>query len=115
MKMRIVNLETGMPDLDTARRRLIAEIAAARRDRFRLMKLIHGWGSSGKGGTLCTGIRKSLGRRIREGRVACFVTGERFSSDTNEGRELAQRQPSLRKDPDFNRANPGITIVELTP
>jgi hypothetical protein len=43
------------------------------------------------------------------------VLGERFSSDTQEGRALAQRHPSVRADRDFNRANPGITLIELAP
>jgi hypothetical protein len=113
--MRTINLEAGLPDLDTARRRLLAEMDAARKAGVRLLKVIHGWGSSGKGGTLAIGIRKSLRLRVKEGRVVAFVPGERFSSDTNEGRELLQRHPSLRGDRDCNRPNPGITIVELTP
>lgn len=111
--MHHVNLETGRPDLDTARRRLLSEMAAARRKGVRLLKVIHGWGSSGAGGTLAVGIRKSLRLRVKEGKAVAVVPGERFSSDTNEGRELAQRHPSVRGDRDFNRANPGITLVEL--
>ncbi|MBI2928885.1 MAG: Smr/MutS family protein [Verrucomicrobia bacterium] len=111
--MRTINLESGLPDLDTARRRLLAELDAARKDGARVLKVIHGWGSSGAGGTLAVGIRKSLRLRIKEGKATLVVPGERFSSDTNEGRELAQRHPSVRADRDFNRANPGITILEL--
>jgi hypothetical protein len=113
--MRVINLEAGHPDLDTARRRLLVEIETARRQGTRLIKVIHGWGSSGAGGKLCGGIRRSLRLRIKEGKALSVVPGERFSSDTNEGRELAQRHPSVRGDRDFNRANPGITIVELAP
>ena len=113
--MRAINLEAGLPDLDTARRRLLAEIETARRQGERLLKVIHGWGSSGAGGTLCVGIRKSLRLRMKEGKALAVIAGERFSGDTNEGRELAQRHPSVRGDRDFNRMNPGVTIVELAP
>lgn len=111
--MRIVNLELGMPDVDTARRRLIGELDSARRNRTRLLKVIHGWGSSGQGGKLGPAIRKSLRLRLKEGKVAFVLPGERFSSDSDEGRELAKRHPSVRTDRDFNRANPGITVVEV--
>jgi hypothetical protein len=113
--MRVINLETGRPDLDTARRRLLGELAAARQSGARLVKVVHGWGSSGSGGALCVGIRKSLRLRVKEGVALAVVPGERFSSDTNEGRELLRRHPHLRSDHDYNRANPGITVVELAP
>src|SRR6266571_1076173 len=106
--MRTINLESSMPDVDTARRRLLAEMDAARKQDVRVFKVIHGWGSSGEGGKLGPAIRKSLRLRVKEGKATLVVPGERFSSDTNEGRELAQRHPSVRSDRDFNRANPGI-------
>jgi hypothetical protein len=111
--MRTINLEAGSPTVEDARRRLLSEMEAARRDGIRLLKIIHGWGSSGAGGKLGPAIRRSLRLRVQEGRAARVVTGERFSSDSLEGRELAQRYPSIRGDRDFNRANPGITLVEL--
>lgn len=115
MSLATVNLEAGFPSVDEARRRLLAEMDAARRAGVRLLKVIHGWGSSGEGGKLGPAIRKSLRLRVKEGRALSVVPGERFSSDTNEGRELLQRHPALRRDRDFNRANPGITLVELAP
>jgi len=113
--MLAVNLETGRPTVDEARRRLLAEMDAARRAGVRVLKVIHGWGSSGAGGKLGPAIRKSLRLRVKEGQATLVVPGERFSSDTHEGRELAGRHPQVRGDRDFNRANPGITIVELVP
>ncbi len=113
--MRSVNLEAGRPTVDEARRRLLAAIDAARKSRIRVLKVIHGWGSSGEGGALGPAIRRSLRLRVKEGRAVAVVPGEQFSSDTAEGRELLRRHPSLHSDRDFNRANPGITIVELAP
>lgn len=113
--MRTVNLEAGHPRVDYARRRLLAEFDSAGKAGAKVLKVIHGWGSSGEGGKLGPAIRKSLRLRVKEGRARLVVAGERFSSDTLEGRELAQRHPSVRADRDFNRANPGVTIVELNP
>ena len=111
--MRTVNLEAGFPSVDDARRRLLAEMDAARKDGVRVIKVVHGWGSSGEGGKLGPAIRKSLRLRVKEGKAVLVIPGERFSGDTNEGRDLLQRHPHLRRDRDFNRANPGITLVEL--
>ncbi len=111
--MHTINLKAAFPTVDEARRRLLTEMQAAGQRNARVLKVIHGWGSNGEGGAIAVGIRKSLRLRVKEGRAILVIPGERFSSDTIEGRELLQRYPSIRRDPDFNRANPGITIVEL--
>ena len=111
--MRTINLEHNLPSLDEARRRLLVQMEAARRDGDRVLKVVHGYGSSGSGGVLCTGIRKSLRLRVKEGKAICVVPGERFSTDANEARDLLKRHPSLRGDRDLNRQNPGITVVDL--
>jgi len=111
--LRTINLEAGWPDLETARRRLLAEMVSARSQGARVLKVIHGYGSSGSGGVLAVGIRKSLRLRVKEGKALTVIPGERFSADANETRALLQKYPQLRRDGDLNRANPGITIVEL--
>lgn len=113
MSCRVVNLERGLPSLEEARRKLLDELQEAARSGVRLLKVVHGYGSTGSEGVLCAGIRKSLRLRVKEGRARTIVPGELFSSDKNETRELLKRNPSLRGDRDLNRANPGITIVEL--
>lgn len=113
--MRSIQLKNGLPTVDEARRRLLAEMESARAAGVRVLKVIHGWGSSGEGGVLGPAIRRSLRLRVKEGRAVLVVPGERFGSDTEEGRQLAGRHPSVRGDVDFNRANPGITVVELVP
>lgn len=111
--MRTINLEQNQPTLEEARRQLLARMEAARREGERVLKIVHGYGSSGEGGVLCAGIRRSLRLRVKEGKALRMVPGERFSSDANEARELLQRHPALRHDRDLNRQNPGITLVEL--
>ena len=113
MSFATINLEAGFPTVDDARRRLLSEMQSARARGVRVLKVIHGWGSSGEGGRLGPAIRKSLRLRVKEGKASLVLPGERFSSDSNEGREFVQRHPALRKDRDYNRANPGITLVEL--
>lgn len=55
-----VNLELGRPSADEALRRLEHELAAKRHLRAKAMKIIHGYGSSGKGGRIRTASRKYL-------------------------------------------------------
>ena len=70
--IRTYNVETGLPILDEARRLVIGEIKRAKREGVKVLRVIHGYGSSGKGGTLCVGLRKSFGLRKKEGVMSVF-------------------------------------------
>ena len=60
ISMKELNLEQGMPTVDTALRWLEAELHAARKMGRPGLKLIHGYGSSGTGGKIRTACRKYL-------------------------------------------------------
>jgi DNA-nicking Smr family endonuclease len=61
-----VNLEAGYPTVEEARQLLKVELEKCRR-KVAIIKVIHGYGSSGVGCALRQGIRKSVIRR-RKGR-----------------------------------------------
>src|SRR5213594_2572299 len=93
------NVEAGLPTLDDARRLVIGEIKRARREGVKVLKVIHGYGSSGKGGALCVGLRKSFGLRKKEGVIRDFIAGEEFSIFNENTLNLLEAVPKLRADP----------------
>ena len=111
--LREINIKDGMPTIDEARRRLIDELTMAKRQGITALKLIHGYGSSGEGGALRVALRKSLSIRKREGRIRSYVAGEKWSIFEDGAREILDHCPDLRRDPDLNRHNNGITIILL--
>ena len=111
--VRTFNIERDMPTVDEARRLVIAEIKQAKRDGVRVLKVIHGYGSSGKGGALCTGLRKSFGLRKKEGVIRDFIPGEEFSIFNETALNLVETVPELRGDPDLEATNEGITVLWL--
>jgi hypothetical protein len=111
--IREFNVEAGLPTLDEARRLVIGEIKQAKRDGARVVKVIHGYGSSGKGGKLCVGLRKSLGLRKKEGVIKDFIAGEDFSIFNDRVLALLDTVPELRGDPDLGATNEGVTIIWL--
>ena len=102
-----------MPSLDEARRLVIEEIRRAKRERVKILKVIHGYGSSGKGGALCVGLRKSFKLRKKEGVIRDFVAGEDFSIFNGTVLKMLEAAPDLRGDPDLNATNEGVTVVWL--
>ena len=111
--IRILNIEAGFPTLDDARRQVVAEIRKAKREGVRVLKVIHGYGSSGKGGTLNHGLRKSFALRKKENVIKDFVPGESFDIFNATVLALLEAVPALRGDPDLGQANLGITILWL--
>jgi len=110
---RTFNVEAGLPTLDEARRLVIEEIKQAKRSGARVLKIIHGYGSSGKGGALCVGLRKSFGLRKKEGIIKDFIAGEDFTIFNDTVLVLLEAVPELRGDPDLGATNEGVTILWL--
>jgi hypothetical protein len=102
-----------MPTLDEARRMVADQIRHARHAGARVLKVIHGYGSSGKGGVLCVGLGKSFALRKKEGVIRDFIAGEDFSIFNNTVLALLEAVPEIRGDPDLNATNEGVTVLWL--
>jgi hypothetical protein len=113
MVVQTYNVEASFPTVDEARRLVIEEIRQAKRAGVRVLKIIHGYGSSGKGGALCVGLRKSFRLRKKEGVIKDFVAGEDFSLFNATTLAMLEAVPEFRGDPDLNATNEGVTILWL--
>lgn len=112
-RLRTVNIEEGFPTRDEALQRLEAALGRARKDGTVVVKVIHGYGSTGSGGVLRYAVRNFLRRRKEKGELALFVNGESFSSFDERSRQLFKIAPEMLLDADLGRGNQGITIVLL--
>jgi hypothetical protein len=106
-------LKQGRPTVAEARQRLLAELQQARQRGDRVLKLIHGYGSSGSGGVLKDAIRASLRRRLKEGAIRAFVAAEKWDTLDEACRSMLAECPELARDPDFHNYNQGVTFVLL--
>jgi hypothetical protein len=113
MSIQCYNVERDWPSLEEARRQVMGEIRRAKAQGVRVLKVIHGWGSSGKGGTLCAGLRKSFTLRKKEGVIRDFAAGEYFSVFNPTVLAMLEAVPELRGDPDLNQTNEGVTLLWL--
>ena len=110
---RVVKLKQGMPTVEQALGRLERELEQARKERCRVLTLIHGYGSSGRGGAIREEIRAKLQYLKYRGEINDVFTGEHFSTGNGPGRNLLRRFPFLRQHSDLNKGNRGITLVVL--
>ena len=106
-----INLEMGMPPVDQALARLDRELTLARQQRRSIIKLIHGYGSSGTGGDIRIAVQKRLRELQDQGSIRACIFGEDWSASDAHAWALLKLQPALKADPDLGKRNPGITIV----
>ncbi len=109
--MRTINIEIGMPNSEDAMNTLNNRIYSERASRARCVKIIHGYGSTGKGGILKKACRQKLMGYRRSGIIKAYCPGENFGPFSEEGRKLVELCPELKNDLDWGRENPGVTIV----
>lgn len=108
-----VNIKAGMPSRAEAKQRLIARIDEARRSGTAVLKIIHGYGSQGVGGTIRVALRKTLERLAAEGRLGRIVHGEHWDIFDEATQGLLGDYAELSGDPDLGQQNAGITIIEV--
>jgi hypothetical protein len=112
-KLTIIDLEAGFPDRIQALRKLESALAEAREKQVSVMKIVHGYGSSGVGGILRPVVRNFLRQAKERGDIRLFVTGESFSSFDQRSKDLIHEAPQLLLDSDLGGGNNGITLVLL--
>lgn len=109
-----VNLEQGRPLVETALKRLSNELALAKSQNVRVLTLIHGYGSSGKGGSIRIECRKMLDHLLQQSSLKSRINGEDFQLRTGAGKALIRRFPGLEKSCHSDFRNPGVTIAVLS-
>lgn len=111
---KIVNLEQGLPTVDTALQRLQREISTAKMEKVCLLTLIHGYGASGKGGAIRKESRKTLDYLCQKGEINAFIPGEEFHRRHGQTKHLVSRYPVLANHPYIGQQNKGITVVVVS-
>jgi hypothetical protein len=93
--------------------RLEREISVARVEKHSLLKIVHGYGSTGAGGDIRIAVQRRLVELQEAGQVRGCIFGEHWSKSDERAWQLVQERPELKKDSDLGRRNPGITILIL--
>jgi hypothetical protein len=111
LPIKTVNLKSDMPEVHEALQRLDRELVLARQSKHTLLKLIHGYGSTGAGGDIRIAVQKRLVEMVQSGQIRGCIFGENWSKSEEATWKLMQSNNDLKTDPDLGRGNRGITIV----
>ncbi len=111
--MKTANLKSDMPLVREALQRLDRELAVARQEKAALLKLVHGYGSTGEGGDIRIAVQKRLLELSQNGQIRGCIFGENWLKSDEASWKLLKSHPELKRDSDLGRGNRGITIVLL--
>ena len=108
-----MNLKSDWPTVQQALERLEREVALARDQECPVLKVIHGYGSTGAGGDIRLAVQKRLREMVVAGDIGGCIFGENWSKSDEQTWCLLQARVELKTDRDLGRRNPGITVVIL--
>jgi hypothetical protein len=109
--IKTVNLKAGMPTVLEALQHLDRELGQTRQSGGAVIKLIHGYGSSGAGGEIRIAVQRRLTEMAGRGEIRGCIFGEDWAKSDGRAWALISSRPELKRDPDLGRRNLGITIV----
>jgi len=111
--MKTVNLKEGMPQVHQALSQLDGELARARAEGYGLVKLVHGYGSTGAGGEIRIAVQRKLREMSDHGQIRGCIFGEDWSRSNEQTWTLLGSHADLKHDRDLGKLNRGITVVML--
>ncbi|MBZ5573384.1 MAG: hypothetical protein LAO09_16065 [Acidobacteriia bacterium] len=102
-----------MPLVHQALIQMERELAVARAKGNGLVKLIHGYGSTGTGGEIRIAVQKRLIEMRDQGQIRGYIFGENWAKSDEQTWKILGSHPELKQDHDLGRGNRGITVVVL--
>lgn len=112
-QLKEVNIKEDLPTASDAVKRVTFNIRTAKSLGYTAVKIIHGYGSTGKGGKIRTETRRYLQQQKDSRLIKDYIIGENFSIFNEPTRSAFLVCDDLRRDHDLERSNNGITIVIL--
>jgi len=107
-----VNLEEGRPLVDEALDRMTRTLYEARIQETKIIRFIHGYGSSGIGGAIQLAVRRQLETAQGNGTIKYYVNGEDYPHSET-GRRLRSQFQKMKEHLRTDQRNRGITLAVL--
>ena len=111
MKYTEINIKQDMPIVADAMRYLQTSIERLKREKYGVVLIIHGYGSTGKGGAIHDKARQWLKAQERNGKIKSVIFGEDFTLFNFDA--LALKNKCRELEPLLKICNHGVTVIEL--
>ena len=107
------NVKENLPTVEEAIGLIQIEIECCKKEGIKVLKVVHGYGSSGVGGNIFLSLKKHLVIWKKSGYILDYLFGDQWNSYNKKAMDIKYKFPSLPLDKDFNHSNMGMTIILL--
>ena len=104
------DIHHGLPSVEVALQSLEMFIKLSKNNSS-VIKIIHGYGSTGKGGLIKIACRAEIEKKYRQGIVKAYIPGEAISTPMGFDETIRLYQKLIQTDSDYRKGNDGITYV----
>ena len=111
--LKCINLKENSATVDYALAVIEIEIEGAKREGVIAIKVLHGYGSHGKGGAIALELRKQLRLWKNSGLIVDYFGGDNWNMFDKKTLKILELDKSICNDEDMNKSNPGITIIQV--
>ena len=113
MKLITIDIKSEKQTAAEAIAQFLVEVEAYKKGGFKVMKVIHGYGSHGVGGAIRTAFLIECQNLKNRGKIEDFICCDKWI-DKNPVKKIAINYcPDLMADSELYRINPGCSIVVL--
>lgn len=109
----LVDLKKEHCTVDYAIAQVEIEIERCKFAGIKAIKVLHGYGSHGKGGVILIELRKILLYWKKQGIIKDFFGGDKWNLSNPLAIKILNEDKTIYNDEDFNKNNPGITIIYI--
>ena len=113
MKIETINIKENFPPADLAVANMEIAIDMYNKTDTRVMKIIHGYGSHGKGGEIKRNVKIKLEQLKKQHKISDYIAGEHFGETEKSSDYIIENFPELLIDTDLKNYNSGITLIFL--
>ena len=112
MEYKTLNLKEFMPTVDQALKMIEIEIEISKKEGIKVLKVIHGYGSSGVGGEIKKALKNWSKIEKRKNLFVEFIRGEEFLNEYKM-KEVKKICPEIIGDMDLFHANAGLSLIVI--
>ncbi|MBQ2713679.1 MAG: Smr/MutS family protein [Clostridia bacterium] len=109
----VVNIKENSPTVEEALANFELELENAKLQNAKILKVIHGYGSSGVGGAILRKLKQTLPHLKRTNQIKDYFSGATFDIANPKVLALAKKVPDLLYDEDISHQNIGVTFIVL--
>ena len=107
------NLKEIILSVEDVRAHLEIIIEQARNEKIKGVKLVHGYGSHGRGGVVSVELKRLLPELKRKKTIKEYFYGNSWDISNSDCQRFLAKCPDSASDEDLNKSNPGITIIAI--